>query len=163
MKQLLLLRHAKSSWQDDSLSDHQRPLNDRGERDAPRIGRLICEQGLIPDLIISSSATRAQQTARAVATECDGEELLQVTDELYHAAPQTYLSILVGLADNSERVLMVGHNPGIESLVEWLSGEPTTMTTAALAHLQLSIESWSQFESPQDASLHGFWTPHDLD
>ncbi len=163
MKNLLLLRHAKSSWDHPSLSDHQRPLNSRGERDAPRMGRWICQQDLVPDLVICSSAMRAEQTARAIVMECDTTEPLQVTDELYHAPARTYLSLLAQVPDQFQSVLMVGHNPGIESLVEWLSGDPTSMPTAALAHLQILSDSWQQFDSPTHAQLAGFWIPRDLD
>jgi phosphohistidine phosphatase len=163
MKHLLLLRHAKSSWDHPSLADHQRPLNRRGERDAPRMGRWICQHNLEPDLVISSSAVRAEQTAQAVVMECDTGEPLQVLDELYHAPADTYLSVLARLPDQVERVLMVGHNPGIESLLEWLSGEPARMPTAALAHLLISVDSWQHFDSPAAAQLDGFWIPRDLD
>jgi len=163
MKNLLLLRHAKSNWDHPSLSDHQRPLNPRGERDAPRMGRWICQQELEPDLVICSSAMRAEQTARAIVMECDTKEPLQVTDELYHAPAQKYLSLLAQVPDQFQSVLMVGHNPGIESLLEWLSGEPTSMPTAALAHLQIQADSWQQFGSPAAAQLDGFWIPRDLD
>ncbi len=163
MKHLLLLRHAKSSWESADLSDHQRPLNERGKRDAPRMGHWICQQELQPDLVISSTAMRAEQTARAVASECGCEDLVELTDELYHAPPARYLSILAELPVQVQRVLMVGHNPGIESLVGYLSGEPAQMPTAALAHLELSIDCWQQFDSAEDASLAGFWIPRELD
>ena len=163
MKHLLLLRHAKSSWDHSSLSDHQRPLNPRGERDAPRMGRWICQQALKPDLVICSSATRAEQTARAIVLECATTAPLQVTDELYHAPARTYLTLLAQVPDQYRTVLMVGHNPGIESLLEYLSGEPGSMPTAALAHLKILADSWQEFAPPADAELDGFWIPRDLD
>ena len=94
MKTLLILRHAKSSWKDASLADHDRPLNKRGKRDAPRMGRLLQEQDLVPDRIISSTAKRARNTAKAVAKACNCKDKVELTSEFYHAGPGAYLAVL---------------------------------------------------------------------
>ena len=110
MKTLLILRHAKSSWADPGMADHDRPLNARGKRDAPRMGRLIAEQGLHPDIIVSSTAKRARSTAKRVI-EAGGLTCPKcLLDELYLAAPETYINTLRQLDDTSQRVLAVGHN-----------------------------------------------------
>lgn len=162
MKQLLLLRHAKSSWQDPRLDDHQRPLNPRGERDAPRMGRWIVEKDMEPQLIISSSALRAQQTASAVAGCCENGPTVQRTDRLYLAPPADYLAVLADLDESFSRVLLVGHNPGISELVERLSGETAEMPTAALAVFHSEADSWMAIESA-DIQMVGYWVPKQLD
>src|SRR5688500_15561286 len=110
MKTLLLLRHAKSSWKDDSLDDHDRPLNERGKQEAPRMGQLLLDEQLLPDIILSSDAKRARRTVEKV---CDaagyrGETVL--TSELYLANAAGYLKVLSRLPEHVSRVLVVGHN-----------------------------------------------------
>lgn len=162
MKTLLILRHAKSSWKDESLPDHDRPLNKRGKEEAPRMGRLIRELDLIPDLIISSTARRAQTTAKLVAEEAgyDGEIIL--LRDLYAAAPEAYLEALETVGDKFQRVMVVGHNPGLEELVEALTGEYQPMPTAALAQVSLPIEGWSELNDEVEGKLSGFWSPKSL-
>ena len=161
MKTLLLLRHAKAS-KDTGGPDHDRPLNDRGNRDAPRIGTLLREPSLLPDLIISSTATRARQTAQAVAESCGYHGSLDLRDDLYMARPAAFTRVLRGLDDDRERVLVVAHNPGLEEFLEDLTGTPETLPTAALAHLTLSIDSWKLFESTTPAQLQHLWRPREL-
>lgn len=162
MKTLLVLRHAKSSWSNLNLADFDRPLNKRGKRDAPRMGALLKKEDLVPDLIISSSAARAIATAEAAAQEADYESEIQTTRELYHAWPESFIEVLNGVADHYQRVMVVGHNPGIESLVEEMTGEWIRMPTAALAQISLDIERWSELdlESPQE--LINVWQPKEI-
>jgi phosphohistidine phosphatase len=161
MKTLLVLRHAKSSWDHAELTDHDRPLNRRGNRAAPRMGRLLVEQGLVPDLILSSTAERARTTAELVADECAPPPPIDYLPSLYGADPLTYLEAAGDAGDDLERVMVVGHNPGIESLVSLLTGSYERMPTAALACIELQIESW---ENAVDAKgrLAGLWRPKDL-
>lgn len=163
MKTALILRHAKSSWDNMHQADHERPLNARGQRDAPRIGQLILQQQLTPDTIIASTAQRARETAEAVATTCQFQGDILYDDNLYLAPPEVYVNLLQAMSDDSQTVLLVGHNPGMEDLVSRLSGQPVTMPTAALAHLQWSIESWQQFEDTSSANLADFWIPRELE
>ena len=139
MKTVLILRHAKSSWKHPDLDDHDRPLNRRGLRDAPRIGRLIAGADLVPDLIFSSSAVRARTTAEAVAAESGYTGPIEIKRELYLAEPSVYLELLAGLDDRFGRVMVVGHNPGMADLVEELTGTFDAFPTAALAHVRLPI------------------------
>ena len=111
MKTLLVLRHAKSSWNDPTLDDHERPLNKRGRRDAPRMGKLVREYGLIPDVVISSDAVRARLTAEAVAEAARYAGEILLDPHLYMACPSDILSLLPMVRENAEAVMIVGHNP----------------------------------------------------
>lgn len=162
MKTLLILRHAKSSWTNARLTDHERPLNPRGRRDAPRIGVLLRDEDLVPDLIITSSAERARATAELVALNCDYEEDIVVTRDLYHGAPEDYLETIGELAGDSEVVLVVGHNPGIAELVAYLTDEDERMPTAALAQVTLAIKMWSELEAEVQGVLQNLWRPKEL-
>ena len=162
MKTLLILRHAKSSWKDPSLADHDRPLNKRGKRDAPRMGKLLQEQDLVPERIISSTAKRARNTAKAVAKACHCEDKVELTPEFYHAGPGAYLAVLQDVPDNEQRVMVVGHNPGMEALVTHLTGRMETMPTAALAHIELPIEKWTDLDYEVQGELLHLWRPKTL-
>ena len=162
MKTLLILRHAKSSWKDASLADHDRPLNKRGKRDAPRMGKLLQEQDLVPDRIISSTAKRARNTAKAVAKACHCADRVELTSEFYHAGPGSYLAVLQNVQDDNQRVMVVGHNPGMEALVAHLTGGMETMPTAALAHVALPIEKWAELDYEVQGELLDLWRPKAL-
>jgi len=162
MKTLLVMRHAKSSWSNDYLADHERPLNDRGKQDAPRMGRLLQTEDLVPDLIISSSAERALNTAELVALNCGYDNEIAITRRFYHADPDDYLAVLSGADDAYERIMVVGHNPGMEALVEDLTGEEVRMATAALAYLRLDIDSWRDLQPDTPAKLQELWLPKEL-
>ena len=162
MRLLSILRHAKSSWSDSSLDDHDRPLNKRGSRDAPRMGELIREQGLVPDVILSSTALRARDTALAVAAAAGFPAEVHFTRRLYGAGPDEYLEALRALPDDSEHALVVGHNPGLEDLVALMVGGPHTMPTAALAVVELPIDRWRDLDPPPGGSLRALWRPREL-
>jgi phosphohistidine phosphatase len=159
MKQLLLLRHAKSSWDDPNVDDHDRPLNERGHRDATRMGELLLEHKLIPDCVAGSTALRASTTARLVAAACGLERDVILTDRLYLAEPMEYLAILRELAEKDVTALLVGHNPGIEELVEQLTDQPARMPTAALAHIALPVSCWSEVAAELRGQLLALWYP----
>lgn len=163
MKLLSILRHAKSSWKDSSLDDHDRPLNKRGQRDAPRVGRFLLEQDLVPDTIVSSTARRARETALAVAEASQFPDEVRLTKELYLASPTSYLDVLRVLADSSTHAMVVGHNPGIEDLVGAVTGAPEPMPTAALAVVEIPIESWSDLGPPPLGTLRTLWRPREQD
>jgi phosphohistidine phosphatase len=162
MKLLSILRHAKSSWSDSSLEDHDRPLNKRGLRDAPRMGVLIREQGLVPDTILSSTARRARETALAVAEAAGFPDDVRFTRHLYGAEPHTYLEAVRALPDATAHVLVVGHNPGIEELLALLVGTTHTLPTATLAVVELPVERWSDVGPPPLGSLRALWRPREL-
>jgi phosphohistidine phosphatase len=162
MKTLLVLRHAKSSWDDPSLPDHDRPLNKRGKRDAPRMGALLEEQRLVPDLVLCSTAARALATAREVIQACGYDGEVRLSRELYLATAETYAAFLRREPRQHERVLLVGHNPGLEELVHGLTGEEHHLSTAALARLELPIKSWDAFMLDRSARLVDLWRPKEL-
>ena len=161
-KTLLILRHAKSSWSDESLTDHDRPLKARGKRDAPRMGRLLREEGLIPDHIITSTARRARDTANLVAEVAGYHGEIEETRDFYHAPPRAYVEHLQTLPAAVERVLVVGHNPGMEELVELLTGVGRRFPTAALAHVALPVADWEQFTHATRGELLNLWRPKEL-
>ena len=132
MKSVLFLRHAKSSWKDPDLTDHDRPLNKRGKGDAPRMGWLLKREHLVPDTIISSTAIRARATAEAVAKAAGYKGEITLNRSLYAARPAAYIDVLRDLSNEYARVLMVGHNPGLEQLVRMLTGEEHAMPTCSL-------------------------------
>jgi len=163
VKTLLLLRHAKSSWKHPELADHERPLKKRGRRDAPKLGRLVVEQGLVPGLVLSSSAVRAMETAAAVSAACgEGTELRELR-ELYLAGVDEYALLLRGLPDTRDPVMVVGHNPALEELLTALTGVREALPTAALAQIELPVEGWDQLALDGGARLVRVWRPRELD
>jgi phosphohistidine phosphatase len=166
MLTLLLMRHAKSSWDDSQLSDHDRPLNARGLRSAPRMGRLLREQGLVPQLIVTSTARRAMDTAHAIVTAVGYDGRIEVTRRLYLAEPEVYLEVLSELEPRHGRVLVIGHNPGIAQLVEQLTGVAEEMPTAAIAQVELDVADVSEIavRSPEPTGrLRAVFRPKELD
>jgi phosphohistidine phosphatase len=162
MKTLLVLRHAKSSWSDPALGDHERPLNKRGRRDAPRMGELVREYGLIPDVVISSDAVRARLTAEAVVEAARYTGRILVDQQLYMASPADILSLLRTVRGKAETVMIVGHNPGLEDLVVQLTGERQDLPTAALARIALPIDQWRDLTLSTRGTLVGHWRPKEL-
>jgi phosphohistidine phosphatase len=162
MKELLLLRHAKSSWDNAHLADYDRPLNGRGLDDARRMGRLLRLKDLVPDWILCSAAVRAAITAELVAESMGYEGEIRTTQQLYLAEPDSYLLLLRKTAAQHQRVLAVGHNPGLEELVEMLSGHWERMPTGAIAHFQLAIKHWGALDSSTPATLLDVWRPRNI-
>ena len=153
MKTLLLLRHAKSSWDHPSMRDFDRPLADRGKRDAPRMGRALKERGPAPVLIISSPAARARETVEAVIKSAGLTAPLQFDENIYDASLAELMRLVRGLPDNISCVLMVGHNPGFEGLVNRLTGANERMPTAALASIEFQVDRWADVEDGQGKLL----------
>lgn len=145
VKKLVLVRHAKSSWNDPTLRDHDRPLNDRGLRDAPEMGRRLSERGLVPDAIVTSSAVRARSTAELVAAELgfDPQRIMTET-RLYAAAPREVLDVIRALNDHAERVLVFGHNPEFSELAHAFSPVIVHMPTCSVAEFDFDVDSWAQ-------------------
>ena len=148
MKRLYLLRHAKSSWNDPDLADFDRPLNERGLVAAPFMGRLIASKNYMPDLIISSPARRAIETAELVHESAGPDNAeIKLVERVYESSPQTLLTIIAALDDAAGSALLVGHNPGMEGVIRLLTGRSETMPTAALAVIDLNIEHWNDLRS----------------
>jgi phosphohistidine phosphatase len=162
MKTLLLMRHAKSSWKDESLDDHDRPLNKRGKREAPRMGELLRDQRLVPDFILCSSARRARKTAECVAFAAGFRGETRITSELYMVPPGRILEVLAETPPIYSSVLLIAHNPSLEELFERLTNQSRGFSTAAVARLQLDVENWSQISGNPAATLVDFWQPRGL-
>jgi phosphohistidine phosphatase len=129
---LVVLRHAKSDWST-GLDDPHRPLADRGRRQAPEAGRWLAEHGPAPDHVVVSPAVRARSTWELVAAELPGTPSAHVDDRVYDASVDELLTVVAGLPETARTGLLVGHNPGLEELVEHLVGEPVRLPTSALA------------------------------
>jgi phosphohistidine phosphatase len=148
MKTLLILRHAKSSWKDLELQDHDRPLNKRGKQDALRMGKLLRREDIIPDLIVSSTAVRAKKTAELVANACKYKGKIAFDNLLYGTNSRRYLRTIEGLSDKYITILLVGHNPTVEETIEILTNSPDIiMPTCALAQIILRIQKWSDLNN----------------
>src|SRR5438045_5342969 len=144
MKALFLIRHAKSSWDDPALPDRDRPLADRGRRDAPKMGKRLAKRDMKPDLILSSPARRALKTAEIIAKKLDYKlKDIVVDDRLYAGAVHDLLNVIHKLGDKLERVMLFGHNPELTEFAHRLSSEITHMPTCAVAEFMFSAKSWS--------------------
>jgi phosphohistidine phosphatase len=159
MKTLLLLRHAKSDWNQPDIKDHDRPLNKRGKKEAPRVGRYLLQNNLVPDLILSSTAQRARDTAQAAADGCGFDEQIDFYQDLYLSDTSCYLDILQRLPDEANRVMVVGHNPDLEDLLTLLTDVTEHITTATLAQIDLPISSWQELNEATDGRLQKIWSP----
>jgi phosphohistidine phosphatase len=146
MKTLYLVRHAKSSWDDPSLDDFNRPLNERGKKDAPRMGKRLKEREVTADLMISSPAKRALRTCKEVARVLDyPQEKIRTDKILYHADEDAFLSVLKSIKDPNEVVMVFGHNPGLTEFANSLFNETImNIPTAGVVAGKLNIDSWSQ-------------------
>jgi phosphohistidine phosphatase len=141
MKTLFVLRHAKSSWKDSGLADFDRPLNARGLEAAAAVGRHFAKQSIQPDAIISSPAQRAKHTSLVVKEIAPLAAEISYDERVYEASPLTLLVVLTA-ATSAESILLVGHNPGLEGLIQILTGKYQLMSTACLATVELNISDW---------------------
>lgn len=162
MKTLLIMRHAKSSWNNDGLTDHDRPLNHRGEADAPRMGTALKDLDLTPQLIVSSTARRASVTAELVAESCGYDGDIQLDNSLYHAGVDEFIDSLRTISDDKTIVMVVGHNPGVSELVDYLTDMPEMMTTANVAIVKLPIEDWDSLDFDTEGQLEQVLRPRSL-
>lgn len=147
MKTLYILRHAKSCWADASLSDFERPLNERGIKAAPFMGRLMTEKNFQPEIILSSPAKRAKQTAMMVKKSGAMRAEIRYDERIYEASPLRLMEIVSEIENTVESILLIGHNPGFEGLVKFLTGEFHVMPTAALAVIDLKIDDWKSIHT----------------
>jgi phosphohistidine phosphatase len=145
MKTLFLIRHAKSSRDDPALADKDRPLNDRGKRDAPKMGMRLAKRRAKPDLILSSPAVRALETAKIIAKKVDYKRKnIVVDDRLYAVEADELLDVVRKLGDEVERAMLIGHNPELTELAHRLSSKITHMPTCAVAEFAFDAKSWSR-------------------
>jgi phosphohistidine phosphatase len=175
MRRLFLLRHAKSSWDHPDLDDAERPLNARGQRAAPLIGRYVSGRGLVPDLILCSTAMRARQTLELVMADWETvgnvETKVTMRSSLYLASPGELLATVRRLDDDVGSVMIIGHNPGMAAFASLLaeSGDRKGLKamamkfpTAGLAVIDLDVSAWKD-AGPGQGVLQSFIRPKDLD
>ena len=142
MKTLLLMRHAKSDWDASYVSDHDRPLAARGHRSASVMGRVLAAWKEVPDLVITSSASRARATAEEAARAGSWDCPIIVDPELYGTGPGTVLAIAEHNANHEERIMLVGHEPTWSMLAEQITGGRVEMRTAAVVAIDLLADTW---------------------
>jgi phosphohistidine phosphatase len=148
VKTLIVIRHAKSSWDDITLGDFNRPLNERGERDAPRMGKRLKEKRIVPDLLISSPATRALTTCRKFADILGyPQSNIKPEDDLYHANEDEILRIIHSINNKHDTVLIFGHNPGVTDFVNKLTNTfINNVPTCGVVSCSIPVEDWSAIE-----------------
>ena len=158
MKTLLIMRHGKSSWKDSDLPDKERPLKKRGRKDSTHMGELLDDKKFKPDMILCSTAVRASQTAEIVVDKLDFEGKIEYLDALYMAEPETIIKTLQSFPD-VERMMIIGHNPGLETLLQILTDKISSLPTAAVARVKLPINSWQDLDMKTTGELSNLWLP----
>lgn len=145
MKTLTLLRHAKSSWKDPGLIDHDRPLNKRGNRDILVMGERIVEAGIRPSLILSSTAVRAWTTAKGIAKAISYPlEFLQREQRLYHAGVRRMIGVLAEQDESFNNIMLVGHNPGLTDFANFLIADVTdNIPTCGFVSVTFEADAWN--------------------
>lgn len=162
MRTLLLMRHAKSSWKDESLADNERPLNERGKSAATCMGRFLAANDLVPDVIVCSTAKRARQTAKRVkkAAGCEADVIKSAA--LYFRGPSAYLDAAAQVSADAMTALIIGHNPDLESLVFKIAGKHFTIPTAAIVHLIADVGEWTGLAEGRALRIEGVYRPKEL-
>lgn len=162
MKNLLIMRHAKSSWKDSNVTDHDRPLKKRGTKDAARMGKLLKDKGLVIDKILSSTAVRAADTAVLVAEKAGYKKDVEYSDSLYMAEGNGILDIIQHQPDDIKTLLLIGHNPGMEAFVQMMTKKIDSLSTASIAYFEADIEHWKDFNKDSAIKFKKFWQPDEL-
>ncbi len=162
MRNLLLMRHAKSSWDDPTLADHERPLNQRGILAAERMGAFLDVENLVPEMILASAAKRARQTVEYLLQACPFEGEVKYSNIFYHADIDDLIESLQGIPAEINTVLFVGHNPELEYFLEHLCDVSEALPTAAIAWIEFKIDRWEQIDIDSVGDLKAVWRPRDL-
>jgi phosphohistidine phosphatase len=162
MKTLQLLRHAKSSWKDDDLPDVERPLNKRGRKTAPLMGRFLADGGHLPELIVTSPAVRARETVRLIVESSGFSGRQEIAESLYPTTVEGCLDVLAAIDPAVDSAMLVGHCPGIEEFLEQLTGEYQSLPTCAAAVVRLPLDAWSDIMRETTGELVTVWRPREL-
>ena len=162
MKKIFLMRHAKSSWKDSNIPDHDRPLKKKGEKDAKAMGKMLKSKKLSPDVILCSSAERAKQTAALFKDAISFDEKIELDDKLYMAEISDLITAIKKAPKKAKSVMVIGHNPGLEALLQTLTGKVETFPTSAIAYISVPIDEWSDLSVEVDGKLKKLWRPKDL-
>lgn len=161
MKTLYLLRHGKSSWKDEALADVERPLNGRGRRSSQAVGAFLKREKIIPDLVLSSSAIRARQTADIVMEAAKLRTDLRFDERIYEAGAQRLLEVVRQIEKSEKSVLLVGHNPGLEEFLKMLTDADETMPTGTLSKIAIRASNWADI-GDKGATLEWIIKPKQL-
>ncbi|MFA5455217.1 MAG: histidine phosphatase family protein [Sulfurimonas sp.] len=162
MKKLYIIRHAKSSWKDETLEDFERPLSKRGKANAPMMGERLKKKGVMPDIIISSPAKRAKSTAEMIAKEVGYEKKVLFDENIYESSVATLRKILTSVNDENSTVFLVGHNPELNMLVDYYVKFYENIPTCGVVELEFACERWAQIK-PKNAKLISFDYPKNSD
>lgn len=162
MKKVFLMRHAKSSWKDANVPDHDRPVKKKGEKDVKAMAKMLKHKKHLPDLILCSSAERAKQTAVLFKKASSYEGKIEYNDKLYMAEVPELIAALKESPKKAKSVMVIGHNPGLEALLQTLTGKVETLPTSSIAYISLPIEEWSEINSEVEGKLKKLWRPKDL-
>lgn len=158
MKKLYLVRHAKSDWSNPSLDDFDRPLNLRGKKNAPFMGKILKKKKIKPDLIISSPAYRARETARKIAKKIRYLDEIMYNEHLYEASLKEILEIVTFIEDEYDEVFIVGHNPGLNTLAFYLVDFNENIPTSGILEIEFDSQTWREI-SKKNAKLVSFEYP----
>lgn len=170
MRTLIIFRHAKSSWADASLEDFDRPLAPRGEKAAPLMGAYLAQHGLLPDLIFCSASQRTRQTLALASTAWSAQPETIFDDDLYHATVPALMKAIKAAPDEKRHLMVIGHNPGLQSLLLELIGSGSPEGRSGIAHkfpsgavavLTFDVDRWAGIQ-PGSGHLNMFMTPHQL-
>jgi len=156
------MRHAKSSWKDSNIPDHDRPLKKKGEKDAKAMGKMLKSKKLSPDVILCSSAERAKQTAALFKDAISFDEKIELDDKLYMAEISDLITAIKKAPKKAKSVMVIGHNPGLEALLQTLTGKVETLPTSSIAYISVPIDEWSDLSVEVDGKLKKLWRPKDL-
>lgn len=162
VRRLILMRHAKSDWGNQSLDDHDRPLNERGRRAAPLMAQHFLQNELRPQVIIASTATRVCETLELMLAEWTFKPVVFFEKALYLASAETLQSHVRGLHDSWHVAMLLGHNPGLAQYASRLAGHPLEMPTAAVAVLESDQASWPEAIAAKAWQLKASWRPREL-
>ncbi len=156
------MRHAKSSWDDESLPDEERPLNERGKAAAIKMGKFLRDEDLVPDLILTSPAKRARQTADRVKEAGRLDAPIVQNPHLYFAGAEAYFDAIETTPNAVHTLLVIGHNPDIESLLARITRHPVRMPTAAIAQIAVAAEDWRAIRLATACKLKDVYRPKEL-
>ncbi len=158
MKKLYIIRHAKSSWSDETLNDFERPLNKRGKSNAPMMGERLKEKGVMPDIIISSPAKRAKSTAEMIAKEIGYEKKVLFDENIYESSVDELRKIIKEIDNKKGIVFLIGHNPSLNALAEYYVNFSQNIPTCGIVEIAFECDKWANIEH-KNAKLLSFDYP----
>ena len=164
-KVLLILRHAKSSWKEKRVDDHDRPLNKRGRREAIKMGEHLKKINILPDIIVTSSALRAIETTKYLCIYSGYNDLVEVNFSLHRGGIDAYINALATVSNDKQKLLIIGHNPDLEELAGILINRKIRIPTCTLVQLKLSIEKWKSIDLHRNfrSELVDMWRPKKIE